>query len=96
MMNRSAGRCLMAAGVAMALFTAAPPAGADGTAAAGHVAAQKRAAAKVTSTEANARQATAVSHGQANSVLANPYVEQKVTTAESTGVNATRIPAGGF
>jgi hypothetical protein len=41
-------------------------------------------------------QAVAVAHGQANTALSNPYIEQKVTTPESTGFNATRIPAGGF
>jgi hypothetical protein len=41
-------------------------------------------------------QAAAVAHGEANSVLSNPYIEQKVTTAESVGANRTRVPAGGF
>ena len=58
--------------------------------------AQKAAAANVTTAEANAMQAAAVAHGEANSVLSNPYIEQKVTTPESVGVNPTRPPAGGF
>jgi hypothetical protein len=57
---------------------------------------QKAAAAAVTTTQANAMQAQAVTLGGANSALSNPYIEQKVTTPESTGQNATRIPAGGF
>jgi hypothetical protein len=57
---------------------------------------QAAAAADVTPAEANAMQAAAVAAGEANSALANPYVEQKVTTPESTGKNTTRIPAGGF
>jgi hypothetical protein len=57
---------------------------------------QAAAAADVTPPEANAMQAAAVAAGEANSALANPYIEQKVTTPESTGKNATRIPAGGF
>jgi len=57
---------------------------------------EKRAAARVSVREANAMQARAVAHGEANSVLANPFIEQKVTTHESTGHNATHIPAGGF
>ena len=57
---------------------------------------QKRAAASVTATGANAMQAAAVARGEANSALSNPYIEQKVTTAESVGVNRTKIPAGGF
>ena len=58
--------------------------------------AQKAAAANVTTAEANAMQAAVVAHGEANSVLSNPYIEQKVTTPESVGVNPTKIPAGGF
>jgi hypothetical protein len=61
-----------------------------------NVRSQAAAAADVTPPEANAMQAAAVAAGEANSALANPYVEQKVTTPESTGKNATRIPAGGF
>ena len=57
---------------------------------------QRAAAAAVTTERANAMQAAAVRHGQANSVLANPFIEQKVTTSEWVGVNATRVPAGGF
>lgn len=57
---------------------------------------EKRAAASVSTATANAMQAGAVAHGEANSVLSNPYIEQKVTTPESVGVNHTRIPAGGF
>jgi hypothetical protein len=57
---------------------------------------EKRAAAWVSVREANAMQARAVARGEANSVLANPYIEQKVTTPEPTGHNATHIPAGGF
>ena len=56
----------------------------------------RAAAAAVTTAQANAMQAAAVAHGQANSTLSNPFIEQKVTTPESTGRNATRIPAGGF
>jgi hypothetical protein len=41
-------------------------------------------------------QARAVARGEANSVLVNPYIEQKVTTPESVGVNRAGIPAGGF
>jgi hypothetical protein len=62
-----------------------------------HVAAtEKRAAADITTAEANAMQAATVARGEANSALSNPYIEQKVTTPESIGVNPTRIPAGGF
>ena len=57
---------------------------------------QKAAAAKVTTAQANAMQAAAVARGEANSALSNPYIEQKVTTPESTGHNGTGIPAGGF
>ena len=57
---------------------------------------ERAAAAKISTVEANAMQAAAVAHGQANSVLSNPFIEQKVTTPESTGHNATHIPAGGF
>lgn len=57
---------------------------------------ERRAAASVTTAQANAMQAAAVAHGEANTALANPYIEQKVTMAESTGKNATGIPAGGF
>ena len=57
---------------------------------------EKRVAASVTTSQANAMQAAAVARGEANSVLSNPYIEQKVTTAESVGVNHTKIPAGGF
>ena len=57
---------------------------------------QQRAAASVSTTVANAMQAAIAAHGSSNAVLANPYIEQKVTTPESVGVNRTRIPAGGF
>ena len=57
---------------------------------------QRAAAAAVTTAQANAMQAAAVARGQANSVLSNPFIEQKVTTPESTGKNGTKIPAGGF
>ena len=57
---------------------------------------EKRVAASVTTSQANAMQAAAVARGEANSVLSNPYIEQKVTTAESVGGNRTKIPAGGF
>ena len=57
---------------------------------------EKRAAASVSTATANAMQAAAVASGEANSVLSNPYVEEKVTTPESVGVNRTKIPAGGF
>src|SRR5580704_7294243 len=46
---------------------------------------QKRAAASVSTAKANAMQAAAVASGEANSVLPNPYVEEKVTTPESVG-----------
>jgi hypothetical protein len=71
------------------------PPGASGTAAR-TTAREKRAAAAVTTSRANAMQAAAVAHGEANSGLSNPYIEQKVTTPESVGVNATKVPAGGF
>ena len=57
---------------------------------------QRRAAAAITTAQANAMQARASAAGEANSILSNPYVEQKVTIAESVGTNATGIPAGGF
>jgi hypothetical protein len=57
---------------------------------------EQRAAAAVTAVQANARQTAVVAHGEANSVLSNPYIEQKVTVPEAVGVNATRVPAGGF
>ncbi len=57
---------------------------------------EKRAAAAISTSTANAMQAAAVAHGEANSALSNPYIEQKVTTPESVGVNRTGIPAGGF
>jgi hypothetical protein len=58
--------------------------------------AERRAAAKITTAQANALQALAVARGEANSALSNPFIEQKVTVPESTGHNATQIPAGGF
>jgi len=57
---------------------------------------EQRAAGAVTTSAADAMQAAAVAHGEANSVLSNPYIEQKVTTPESVGVNRTKVPAGGF
>jgi hypothetical protein len=57
---------------------------------------QRRAAAAVSSAQANAMQARASAAGQTNSTLSNPYLEQKVTIAEPAGSNATKIPAGGF
>jgi hypothetical protein len=58
---------------------------------------ERAAAAKISTVEANAMQAAADgTGGQANSVLSNPFIEQKVTTPEPTGHNATHIPAGGF
>src|ERR1019366_1922140 len=57
---------------------------------------EKRAAAAVTTSDANAMQAAVVAHGEANSTLSNPYIDQKVTTPESVGVNRTKVPAGGF
>jgi hypothetical protein len=57
---------------------------------------EKAVASTVTAAQANAMQAKVVSVGEANAVLANPYIEQKVTTPESTGLNKTAIPAGGF
>jgi hypothetical protein len=71
------------------------PPGASG-ATAHTTAKEKRAAAAVITSQANAMQAAAVAQGEANSVLSNPYIEQKVTTPESAGVNATKVPAGGF
>ncbi len=61
-----------------------------------NAAALKAAAAGVTTAQANAMQARVVTLGEANSVLSNPYIEQKVTTSESSGHNATKVPAGGF
>ena len=57
---------------------------------------EKRAAAVVTASDADALQAAVVAHGETNSALSNPYIEQKVTTPESVGVNHTEVPAGGF
>jgi hypothetical protein len=57
---------------------------------------EKAEAAHITTAQANRMQAAAVARGEANSALSNPYIEQKVTTPESTGDNATHIPAGGF
>lgn len=57
---------------------------------------EKRAAAAVTASDADAMQAAVVAHGETNSALANPYIEQKVTTPESVGVSDTGVPAGGF
>ena len=57
---------------------------------------ERRAAAAITTAQANAMQARAVAHGQANSTLSNPAIEQLATTPESTGKNSTKIPAGGF
>ena len=54
------------------------------------------ATASYTTAQANAMQARAVAHGQANSTLSNPAIEQLVTTPESTGKNSTKIPSGGF
>jgi hypothetical protein len=65
-------------------------------ASAGQHAAEKAVAAATTTAQANAMQAAAVARGEANSVLANPYIEQKVTIPESVGFNRTKIPAGGF
>jgi hypothetical protein len=76
-------------------FSAAGQAGASG-ATARTTAREERAAAAVTISQANAMQAAAVAHGEANSVLSNAYIEQKVTTPESVGVNPMRPPAGGF
>jgi hypothetical protein len=70
--------------------------GPSGKVGSGRTSSQKREAAAISVVEANAMQAAAVAHGQANSVLANPYIEEKVTTPESVGVNRTKIPAGGF
>jgi hypothetical protein len=80
---------LMAAGITVGAT------GADATARRSD-AALRAAAARVTTQQANAMQARAVAHGEANTTLSNPYIEQKVTTPESTGMNATRVPAGGF
>ena len=57
---------------------------------------EKAAAADVTTAEANAMQAAVVAHGETNSVLSNPFIEQKVTRPDLSGKNATRPPAGWF
>jgi hypothetical protein len=62
----------------------------------GTTADQERDAAAISVRTANAMQRSAVQHGQANSALSNPYIEQKVTTPESVGINGTGVPAGGF
>ena len=95
MINVNAVRCVLVAGVTALSVTVAAARGVYAGADTSHLAAQKMVAAVLTSAQADARQAAAVAHGQANTVLANPYVEQKVTTPETVGVNATRIPAGG-
>jgi hypothetical protein len=93
MFNQRAIRRCLAAGVMIA--AASLPSVAMGTTA--HTNAQEqRAAAVITASTADAMQAAVTAHGQANSVLSNPYIEQKVTTAESVGLNSTKIPAGGF
>jgi hypothetical protein len=60
------------------------------------LAGERAVATRITTPEANALQALAVARGEASSALSNPFTEQKVTTPESTGPNATHIPAGGF
>ena len=82
-------------GAAAAIVVAGLP-GAAQAHPAHRMAREQRAAATVSTRAANAMQAAAVAHGSANAVLANPYIQQKVTTPESVGVNRTRIPAGGF
>jgi hypothetical protein len=101
MLRRGAMRWLVVIGAAMAAPTCGQALGAGtahggGHLAAGRVAAQKRAAVAVTTRQANAMQAAAVAHGEANTALSNPYIEQEVTTPESTGLNGTGVPAGGF
>jgi hypothetical protein len=93
MFKRNVIRRGLAAGLVMAAAGVPCAAQAAGTTA--QTTAQK-AAATVTTAEANAMQAAVVAQGEANSVLSNPYIEQKVTTPESVGVNRTKIPAGGF
>ena len=83
---------LMGAAALLGSMTQAAPASSTHT----KLRSQEAAAAKVTAAQANAMQAAAVAHGEANSALSNPYIEQKVTKPESTGANATGIPAGGF
>jgi hypothetical protein len=86
----------IAGSVAAAALVGGSVQGADASSTHSSLRSERAAAAKVTTAEANAMQAAAVAHGRANSVLSNPFIEQKVTTPESTGQNATHIPAGGF
>ncbi len=83
------------AGAAAAIAVAGLPVAAQAHPA-HRMAREQRAAAIVSTSAANAMQAAIAARGTANAVLANPYIEQKVTTPESVGVNRTRIPAGGF
>lgn len=94
MFKRCAKRCWLTGLVLVA--AASFPGAATAAATSRTKATEKRAAAKVTTAQANAMQAAAVAHGEANSVLSNPYIEGKVTTPESVAGNGTRPPAGGF
>ena len=82
--------------LAIAACSLAAGAGPAGAASASKLAAERVAARATTTAQANSMQAAAVAHGEANSALSNPYIEQKVTTPESVGLNRTKIPAGGF
>jgi hypothetical protein len=68
----------------------------DAAATTARTTAKEKRAAAVTTSEADAMQAAAVAHGEPNSALSNPYIEQKVTMTESVGINRTKVPAGGF
>jgi hypothetical protein len=87
----------IAGSVAAAALVSGSVQGADASSTHSSLRSERAAAAKISTVEANAVQAAADgTGGQANSVLSNPFIEQKVTTPESTGYNATHIPAGGF
>ena len=96
MHKRNAIRALLSAGVLSAAVGLPAGARAGSGPHPARSANEKRAAAAISTSAANAMQAAAVARGEANSALSNPYIEQKVTTSESVGVNRTRIPAGGF
>jgi hypothetical protein len=87
---------LIVGAIVLPAGAAAKPAQPNARQRASESARERRDAASITTAQANALQAAAVAHGEANSALSNPYIEQKVTTAESTGKNPTRIPAGWF
>jgi cobalamin biosynthesis protein CbiD len=88
--KRAASVCIVGLGIAIGLGSTAV---ADSASSQAH---EKRVASRISVGTANAMQAYAVAHGEANTALTNPYIEQKVTTPESVGVNPTKIPAGGF